>query len=216
MKSPTKRRAKRPLSTNRAKSWPRIRARHATTLSPWVSIMAREVEFARGAPAEIYHAVEQADYIAIVALTPAGKIPIVRQYRPALEAFSWELPAGLVDAGEDPAEGCRRELLEETGLPARAIHRLGRNSPCTGRLSNRVHSFFVETGNPGAEFAPEPGISMKLVTPAEIVRMIRSGEFVAQLHVGALLLAELHGFLTLPKPARRKRMSRKSGRRFSE
>jgi hypothetical protein len=46
--------------------------------------------------------------------------------------------------------------------------------------------------------------------------MIRSGEFVAQLHVGALLLAELHGFLTLPKPGRRKRMSRKSGRRFSE
>ena len=78
-----------------------------------MSIIAREVEFARDEPAQIYHAVDQVDYIAILALTRAGKLPIVRQYRPALEAFSWELPAGLVDPGEDPADTCRRELLEE-------------------------------------------------------------------------------------------------------
>jgi ADP-ribose pyrophosphatase len=190
----------------RAPKWPRIRSRQTTTLSPWVGIVAREVEFKRGAPTQVYHAVEQADYISIVALTPAGKIPIVRQYRPALEAFTWELPAGLVDPGEDPAETCRRELLEETGLIARAIHRLGEHSPCTGRLNNRVHSFFVETAKPAASFAPEPGITVKLVSPAEIVRMIKRGEFIAQLHVGALLLAELNGFLRLPKgPQRRSR-----------
>ncbi len=74
--------------------WPRIRSRRTTAVSPWMSIIAREVEFSRGAPVELYHAVEQADYIAIVALTGDGKIPIVRQFRPALEAFSWELPAG--------------------------------------------------------------------------------------------------------------------------
>src|SRR5262249_52563940 len=64
--------------------WPRIRSRRTTAVSPWVSIIAREVEFARGAAPQTYHAVEQADYISIVALTPSGKIPIVRQYRPAL------------------------------------------------------------------------------------------------------------------------------------
>jgi len=47
--------------------WPRIRSRRTTKISPWMSIIAREVEFARGAPAQIYHAVEQVDYIAIVA-----------------------------------------------------------------------------------------------------------------------------------------------------
>src|SRR5215472_13148091 len=96
-----------------------------------------------------------ADYISIVALTPSGKIPIVRQYRPALEAFAWELPAGLVDPGEDPADGCRRELLEETGFTARAVHALGENSACTGRLNNRIHNFFVEAGERTRAFEPE-------------------------------------------------------------
>jgi len=58
--------------------WPRIRSRHTTAVSPWVSLVAREVEFSRGQPPQIYHAIEQPDYISIVALTRAGKIPIVR------------------------------------------------------------------------------------------------------------------------------------------
>jgi 8-oxo-dGTP pyrophosphatase MutT (NUDIX family) len=191
--------------------WPRIRARRTTEVSPWMSIIAREVEFARGEPPQTYHAVEQADYIAIVALTRGGKIAIVRQYRPALEAFAWELPAGLVDPGEAAAECCRRELLEETGLTARTIHALGENRPCTGRLNNRIHSFFVEAGERIAAFKPEPGVEAKLVSPAEVVRLIRTGNFVSQLHIGALLLAELHGFLALPRtPARRARARKRS------
>ena len=98
--------------------WPKIKSRRTTKVSPWMEIIEREVEFAPGAPTELYHAVGQQDYIAIVALTPDGKIPIVRQYRPALERFTWELPAGLVDKGEAAADTCRRELLEETGYPA--------------------------------------------------------------------------------------------------
>jgi ADP-ribose pyrophosphatase len=189
--------------------WPRIRARRTTKVSPWMSIIAREVEFARGQPPQTYHAVEQADYIAIVALTRGGKIAIVRQYRPAIEAFAWELPAGLVDPGEAPAECCRRELLEETGLTAQAIHVLGENRPCTGRLNNRIHSFFVEAGERIAAFEPEPGVEAKLASPAEIVRLIRAGEFISQLHIGALLLAELHGFLALPKTRARRPRARK-------
>jgi ADP-ribose pyrophosphatase len=179
--------------------WPRIRSRRTTKISPWMSIIAREVEFARNAPTQVYHAVEQVDYIAIVALTRAGKIPIVRQYRPALESFSWELPAGLLDTDESPIETCRRELLEETGLTARAIHSLGQKSPCTGRLNNRIHSFFVEAGERIRGFRPEPGITVKLVSPGEIVRLVKAGDFVSQLHIGALLLAELNGFLKLPR-----------------
>jgi ADP-ribose pyrophosphatase len=102
--------------------WPKITARRTINVSPWMQIIEREVEFAPGAKPELYHAVGQQDYTAIVARTPDGQIPIVRQYRPALECFTWELPAGLVDKGEAPEVCCRRELLEETGFPARSVH----------------------------------------------------------------------------------------------
>ena len=175
--------------------WPKIVSRRATRVSPWMQVIEREVAFAPGAPAELYHAVGQADYIAIVALTAEGRIPIVRQYRPALESFTWELPAGLVDPGEAPEVTCARELKEETGFAAGAVHPLGSFSPCTARLSNRVHSFFVEAG---AQDGPgEEGIDVRLVRPAELADMIRSGEFVLQLHIGALLLAGLRGLIDL-------------------
>jgi 8-oxo-dGTP pyrophosphatase MutT (NUDIX family) len=180
-----------------AEDWPKITGRRDIRISPWMTVIERAVEFREGAAPELYHAVGQQDYIAIVARTPDGLVPIVRQYRPALERFTWELPAGLVDPGEDAAETCRRELMEETGLVAAAVHRLGAFSPCTARLSNRVHSFFVETGAAEPDAVVEAGIEVRLVTPAELGALIASGDFVLQLHIGALMLAALAGHIAL-------------------
>jgi 8-oxo-dGTP pyrophosphatase MutT (NUDIX family) len=180
-----------------ADDWPKISGRRVIPISPWMNVIERAVEFSAGATPELYHAVGQQDYIVIVAMTPDKRLPIVRQYRPALEAFTWEFPAGLVEKNEDAADTCRRELKEETGLVARAVHRLGDYSPCTARLSNRVHSFFVETEMASGAPGIERGISMRLIDMTELGALIRSGEFVLQLHLGALLLAGLHGHLDL-------------------
>ena len=125
-----------------ADDWPKIKARRTTTISPWMAIIEREVEFAPGSAPELYHAVGQQDYIAIVARTPDGKIPIVRQYRPALEQFTWELPAGLVDTGETAADCCQRELLEETGFagPGRARARQPTRPAPRGCRTGCIHS----------------------------------------------------------------------------
>jgi ADP-ribose pyrophosphatase len=177
--------------------WPKIVSRRATRLSPWAEIIEREVEFTPGAKPDIYHAIIQKDYVAIVARTPDGKIPIVRQYRPALENFTWELPAGMLDQGEQPIDCCRRELLEETGFPAQKVQALGSYAPCTARLSNQIHTFFVETGPSANASASEAGIELKLVSPRELATLILAKEFILQLHVGALLLAGMHGYLDL-------------------
>jgi ADP-ribose pyrophosphatase len=53
--------------------------------------------------------------VIIATLHPSGEILLIRQFRPPVNAFVLEFPAGLVDPGESVAEAARRELLEETG-----------------------------------------------------------------------------------------------------
>ena len=95
----------------------RILKRERIRLSDWVTIVARTVAYPDGP--EIYHALEQTDYITALAFAPDGRIPLVRQYRPALERVTWELPGGLLDAGEYPMACAARELVEEAGFARR-------------------------------------------------------------------------------------------------
>jgi ADP-ribose pyrophosphatase len=170
---------------------PRIISEKQTRLSAWVQVVERMVEVAPGETPELYHSLDQADYVAILALTPEGTIPIVRQFRPGWGQCTWELPAGHVDPGEDPESCCVRELLEETGLVAAKVYSLGTSSPCTLRLSNRLHSFFVEVKGSQPGFEPEKGMEIKKVSLKQLLQMVLSGEFPLQLHVGVLLRAAI-------------------------
>jgi len=172
----------------------RILTRTQTRLSPWLHVVRKEVEFAPGKEVEVYHCVAQPDYVAILAKTSSGLIPLVRQYRPAVEAYTWELPAGLLEEGECPEDACRRELKEETGLIAKRVDSLGCYYPDTGRLENRLHAFFVFASDPDPQFLPEPGMSVSFVNAQELRNSILSGNFRHQLHLGLFAIASLMGF----------------------
>ena len=96
-------------------SWPRIVSRRATRVSPWIEIIERGVELNSGGAPELYHAIAQRDYVAIVARTPDGEFPIVRQFRPAVEKFTWELPAGTIEQGEPPEDENGQTRIEGLG-----------------------------------------------------------------------------------------------------
>jgi uncharacterized protein (TIRG00374 family) len=182
-------------------SAPRVLSRSKKNISPWVSVMERTVDFG-GGRVEVYHAIDQADYVAILAVTPDFQLPIVRQYRPALERYTWELPAGMVDAGENPLDTCVRELREETGLETLRIHPLGVHAADSARMGNRVHSFLVEANELGAGSVPEAGIDVAYVSLEQLRAMIISGEFDLQYHVAALGLALMRpGLAKLLGPA---------------
>lgn len=48
-----------------------------------------------------------------------GRIVLIRQYRYPVGDYLYELPAGLIDAGETPEKAAEREMMEETGLAFR-------------------------------------------------------------------------------------------------
>ena len=79
----------------------------------------------------------------IAALTDAGEIYLVRQYRYALGQELWELPAGKLEAGEDPFAAAKRELAEECGLEAKHFTDLGEFYPTVGYCSEIIYTWLA-------------------------------------------------------------------------
>jgi ADP-ribose pyrophosphatase len=71
-------------------------------------------------------------------------VVMLRQFRPALKKYIYELPAGTLDPNESTAVCARRELLEETGLKAKKLTKLGSIYPVPGYSTEVIHIFKAE------------------------------------------------------------------------
>jgi ADP-ribose pyrophosphatase len=140
-----------------------------------------------------FYSLRLPDYAATVAVTDDDRFVLVRQYRPAVEKETLELPSGLVDAGEDPAVAARRELFEETGYDAPSMEALGPLLPDTGRLGNRIWCFYAAGVRRTGPWQPEDGIEVELLDVDALTKALRESRFDHALHVAALLMAQLHG-----------------------
>ena len=120
---------------------------------------------------------------------------IVRQYRPAVDRYTLELPSGIVDPGELPAESARRELLEETGYQAGELEALGSMEPDTGRLGNRIWGFVARDVRLVEGAAPEHGIEVLTWSVEDLVEATIDGRFDHALHVAIVWMAKLKGRL---------------------
>ena len=161
--------------------------------TPWCRLVAKTMQPGE----EPWYSVQGPDYTAVVALTPEGRILAVRQYRPAVEQFTVELPCGNIDGGETPEESARRELLEETGYQAETLEPLGPMFPDVGRLGARAWFFLAPCARRVENWMPEVGVEVLSYSMAELAAAIEDGTFNHALHVAALVPAMLRGRIKL-------------------
>lgn len=122
-----------------------------------------------------YHIVEHLGAVAILALQD-NKLTWVRQTRPATGEMLLEIPAGSLEAGEDPLECAKRELAEETGWRARQWHKLGGFYVAPGYSSEFLHIFLATDLIPGPQNLDEgEDIEVVELSVAEAMKMADTG-----------------------------------------
>ena len=80
--------------------------------------------------------------VVIIPVTVEGDLLLIRQFRPVLDSYVIEFPAGLNDKGETLVEAARRELIEETGYTSESFELIA-EGPVSSGLSTEVLTVFL-------------------------------------------------------------------------
>ncbi len=106
-----------------------------------------------------------------------NEIVFMRQFRPALKKYIFELPAGTLDPGESLATCAKRELIEETGYRAGSIKKLGQIYPVPGYSTEIIYIFKAEYLKAG-EAQPEIYEVIKniIMTKAQVQKLFKKGQ----------------------------------------
>ena len=110
----------------------------------------------------IREVVRQRGSVAALPVFDDSRVVLVRQYRYAVNALVWELPAGRRDAGESPEQAAQREMEEEVGLHAARLEHLLTFWTTPGFCDEHMR-LYVATGVAHGEAATEDDEEIELV-----------------------------------------------------
>lgn len=178
------------MSDMKPEPW-RIHGERLVYDNRWVRLALVDVE-PPGAGRFEHHVVRLFRVAVAAVLDDQDRVLMMWRYRFVPSRFGWELPGGIIEAGEDGAAAAAREAEEETGWrPAGRLEHLLTFQPMVGMVDS-PHELYMGRG---AEFVAEPPADAEEAAriawipladvPGMIARdeLLGAGTLVALLHI---------------------------------
>ncbi len=152
------------MARRKARAWKKLSSTPGPDLRIFQSRFDR-LENPRNAHCLDALVLEANDWVNVVALTNSGNVVLVEQFRFGAGTVLWEVPAGVVETGEDPLDAAKRELLEETGYFAQEWASMGSVDANPAFMNNTCHLWLatgaIKTGDQRLD-AGEDIVAMEL------------------------------------------------------
>jgi ADP-ribose pyrophosphatase len=139
-------------------------------------LVQEQVRYPDGRLAEV-DLIRHAGAVAMLPIDSDGQLVFIRQYRHAVGGMLLEIPAGRLEAGEDPEACAQRELQEEIGMAAGWLRPLGGFYPVAGYSDEYLHIFLA--GDLEASQLPGDAdelIELERLSPSTALSMAARGE----------------------------------------
>ena len=156
--------------------------------NPWITLREDRVINPGGGENEYGHIHFKKKAVGIVPIDEDGNTWIVGQDRYTLGEYSWEVPMGASEIGEEPLETAYRELREETGLTARRMTQIMKLHT-SNSITDEVGFVFVAEKLEAGEtnFDEMEVLDVRKLPISDVVAMIERGEMTDAISVAAIL-----------------------------
>ena len=169
----------------------KVRSSEYLVRSPHMILRRDTVELPNGHVIPDYFVRESNGFTVVVALTAEDRVVITREYRYGADSVGYELPAGTIDAGEEPLTCARRELFEETGYRAESFEFVASSFAEPVRSNSRAHIFLARGAHRVADPSLDVGetIAVEEVSLEELHAIARDGRMHSLSAIAAVYLA---------------------------
>jgi len=167
--------------------WQKLSSRYLVK-ERWATLRVDTCKLQNGTVKDDYYVLEYPDWANAIALTKDNKIILVRQYRHAADIISLEIPGGVVEPGEDPELGVKRELQEETGYTFDTCELITTLYPNPATSTNRTFTYLLTGGEKSYEqhLDEHEILNVEIYTIDEVKQMLAENKIDQALHASAL------------------------------